>query len=337
MKLSIKGCVTKAAMWILALSALPVSHIAWAANHAQHESQLTTAGQLNPGMRPQGVPVDYVVTPNGYFAASCVQTLRNGESVEQDGNIRKADGSLRKIARCTQPHYTKHGLRIEPDGSVSSGGQAVPPPTINGWIESADYSSSTAIGEIDATWVVPSAPSSWTGQVDYFFPGAEQSTSSPQSILQPVLGFNGYGDNAWTIASWNCCVSGTTYHSSPVNVSAGDTIVGQTYSNCGAWPGCQSWNIVTWDQTSNQSTTLTTNPYDNLYWVFAGVLEAYGIDDCSKLPSSGETTFYNVAVYDTNYNPVSSTPWANNYWSGSTSPSCGYRVYNNATTAWLYY
>jgi len=298
------------------------------------DAALTPVGSLEKALRPQGVPDNFVVTPNGYFDPSCVQVVREDEQLHQDGSIRRADGSLRKPALCSQSHFALDGTRIEPNGRVTF--PAAPKPTINGWVIDTNYVSGTPIGRIVASWKVPSNPSSSGSQVIYFFPGLEQ-LPNVQSILQPVLGWNGYNDHAWTMASWNCCVSGTTYHSSPINVSVGDSITGDTYSNCSPGVSCSTWKIVSKDVTKGTSTTLTTNPYASLTWVFGGVLEAYGVSSCSQYPSNGSIAFSNIKVYDLNQVQVASPPWTKDYPVGSTSPQCNYGITATASSTNLVY
>src|SRR5208282_1418503 len=70
-------------------------------------------------------------------------------------------------------------------------------------------------GKIAATWIVPPSPTSDDGQILYFFPGLEDM-SNVISIVQPVLqwGNNGiFGGRYWLVASWNCCINGTTWYS----------------------------------------------------------------------------------------------------------------------------
>lgn len=303
--------------------------------HAANAASLTTVGQLSTDQKPSGVPDDYVVTPNGYFAASCVVTVHQGDKLQADGMIQRAGGALEKPATCTQPNYTLQGDRIEPNGQrVSLLGRHTPPPVQSGWVQDANYASSTPIGRIVATWTVPSQPSNRGSQVIYFFPGLEQ-LPNVQSILQPVLGWNGYGDKAWTLASWNCCVNGTTFHSDPISAHAGDVVVGDTYSNCAPGVACSSWNIDSRDTTTGQTTTLTTNPYADLTWVFGGVLEVYSVATCNQYPG-GPITFSNVQVYDRNNNHVSNPPWQGANTSGIT-PQCGYGLQTTASTVTISY
>ena len=306
--------------------------------HAQAAdvAQLTTVGQLSATQKPQGVPDDYVVTPNGYFSTSCVVTVHKGDQLQADGMIKRATGAMEKPAQCTQPNFTLQGDRIEANGqrTLSSLKHRTPPPEQSGWVQAANYSSSTPIGRIIATWTVPSQPANRGSQVIYFFPGLEQ-LPNVQSILQPVLGWNGYGDKAWTLASWNCCVDGTTFHSDPISASAGDVVVGDTYSNCAPGVSCSSWNIDSRDTTTGQTSTLTTNPYADLNWVFGGVLEVYSVATCNQYPG-GPITFSNIQVYDRNNNRVSNPPWQGSDTSGIT-PQCNYGLQTTATSATLSY
>ena len=98
---------------IAAVSLVGLAGIAQAADDAQPQAALTTVSSLAPNLRPQNVPLDYVITPNGYFAASCVHAVSQGEKVHNDGSIEALDGSIRKTAACTQPHFTQSGVRIE--------------------------------------------------------------------------------------------------------------------------------------------------------------------------------------------------------------------------------
>jgi hypothetical protein len=48
---------------------------------------------LSPAHRPAGVPVDYVLTHNGFFHPSCVVTVASDEVVGADLVIRGLDGT----------------------------------------------------------------------------------------------------------------------------------------------------------------------------------------------------------------------------------------------------
>ncbi len=312
-----------------------------------HAAQLTRVAQLDRAVRPANVPLDYVITPNGYFSPDCVQTVHANEALLADGSIRQRDGAVRARAVCGRPHFDRKGRSIAPTSATpaaatssataaaAASGGAVEP-SYTGWIESVNYQNGSNVGRLRASWRVPSVPGDAENQTVFFFPGLEQ-TPTVQSILQPVLGWNGFGDHAWTIASWNCCTAGTTTHTDPAPASPGDEIVGDTYSLCGTGVyDCGSWAIVTQDTTNGRSVTLNTAPQGELQWVFGGVLEVYGINSCSQLPPEAMTQFYGVTVWDTNGN-VLSPPWNNSYASGSISPQCGYNISVSPGNIYLYY
>ncbi|QWT19029.1 hypothetical protein KPL74_14910 [Bacillus sp. NP157] len=298
------------------------------------ERQLTRVATLPNGLKPSGIPDDYVVTPNGYFSPDCVATVHAGDQLQKGGLIRRASGTTEKAPACTKPNFTLNGDRIEPNGKLTARAASTPPPEQTGWVEAANYTSGTPIGRIVATWTVPSAPTTQDDQTIYFFPGLEQ-LPDVQSILQPVLGWNGYGDKAWTLASWNCCVDGTTFHSDPVPANAGDNVVGDTYSTCAAGVACDTWKIDSRNTTTGQTSSLTTNPYADLTWVFGGVLEVYNVSTCGEYPG-GPTTFHDIEVYDRNNNRVASPPWQGSDTS-SINPQCNYGQNTTASSATLSY
>jgi hypothetical protein len=285
--------------------------------------------------RPAGVPADYVITPFGYFHPSCVLRLAQGQTLLANGRVlQHADGTLEDIPACEYPHYAASGA------ITAAGATKLESPTINGWVESASVTTSTAYGEIVATWTVPPAPTSRNGEVVYFFPGLED-INDVVSIIQPVLGWNMDDTNTpWTIASWNCCPSGITVESTPVNVNPGDTIVGTTVSTCGAGnESCPTWNITTADVTTGGSTTLGNTPSEGqtFNWAFGGVLEAYNITQCSDYPPNAALTYTDIALYDYNFNLISNPAWSATYWAQNETPQCNYNVQLAATQVTLSY
>jgi len=285
--------------------------------------------------RPAGVPEGYVITPFGYFHPSCVLRVAKGETLLADGRVlQHADGTLENIPACEYPHYAASGK------IVAAGATMVESPTINGWVESASVTTSTSYGEIIANWTVPPAPTSRSGQVVYFFPGMEDS-NDVVSIIQPVLGWNMDDTNTpWTIASWNCCPSGITVESTPVNVNPGDTIQGTVVSTCSAGTeSCSTWNITTADVTTGGSTMLSNTPSEGqtFNWAFGGVLEAYGIVQCSDYPPNAALTYTDIALYDYNFDLISNPAWSANYWAKTQTPQCNYNVQMAATQVTLNY
>ncbi|MGB9233979.1 MAG: Ig-like domain repeat protein, partial [Terriglobales bacterium] len=285
--------------------------------------------------RPAEVPEGYVITPSGYFHPSCVRRLAKGETLLANGRvIQHANGALENIPACNYPRYTASGEL------VAAGAARVEPPSIShSWIVDANTTTSTSYGELVATWIVPPAPSSHDGQTVYFFPGFEDDDDEV-SIIQPVLGWNADFNDAWGIASWNCCPSGTTVESSPVSVSSGDTILGTTESTCSAGTlTCATWNITTDDVSSGKSTTLSNSPNEGqtFNWAFAGALEVYSISQCSDYPPNGSLTFSDIALYDYNFDLISSPGWSIGNYSSGLTPQCNYGGQTAATQVTLDY
>lgn len=278
---------------------------------------------------PSGVPPEYVVTPNGFFHPSCVHRIDGDETLRADGLIVRNDGSQRRVASCAYPHYAPDGTQLFRDAVPPLPAAGAPqPPTINGWVAYAHYvlPSATAAGLIKAQMSVPDPPTIHANQVDYFFPGLED-VENVQTIVQPVLGWNAFNDQGWTIASWNCCLNGETWHSSPVAVDAGTTVEGTVKGSSCHSGVCDNWTIVTRDPVNDHDTTLNTSSYGQAFdWVFGAVLEAYGITQCGHLPASGTEEFSHIVVAPTR--PTSS-PAAQTSWDLTivpSTPDCGYAV-----------
>ena len=285
---------------------------------------------------PANVPSDYVITPFGYFHASCVREIKNGETVLSDGRIRFADGTEETVAPfCAFPRYTATGeLAVQGAGSQYISWD---------WIEAGQVSTqSTSYGEITADWTVPPTPKTNDGQTLFFFPGF-MDINETELIIQPVLGWND-GQNAgpWNIASWNCCPSGTANYSTPVTVNTGDKIFGEIKSTCSPGNGsCPTWNITTTDVTTNKSTTLSNTPSEGqtFNWAQSGVLEVYSISQCSDFPPNHSIKFSKVALWDYNFNKIKNPGWSPMYWveKGQTSPWCNYKAKTTATAVTLSY
>jgi hypothetical protein len=270
--------------------------------------------------RPANVPAGYVITPFGYFHPSCVRQLAAGETLSEDGRVlQHANGTVEKVPACAYPRYTARGEVV--GAGEKAGSQFI----THSWIESAGVTTTTSYGEITATWTVPPAPTSYDGQTVYFFPGLEDANDIV-SIIQPVLGWNADFARAWGIASWNCCVNGTTWESTPAPVSTGDSILGTVESTCSAGTlACPTWDITTTDQTSGESTELSNSPSEGqtFNWAFAGALEVYSIGECSDYPPNGSLTF-EVGLYDYNFVQVSDPNWSITDWAEGLTPQCSY-------------
>jgi hypothetical protein len=282
--------------------------------------------------RPASVPDGYVVTPFGYFHQSCVQSLAKGERMLPDHRIQHADGSVEESAAvCTYPQYTASGKLVRTNSAsqapAAANTKTVPAsPEINGWIESANIvaSSGASYASMNARWTVPPRPRGDDGQVLFFFPGLEDINNT-QSILQPVLQWN---SGQWTLASWNCCLSGIAVNSPGINVSPGDRIYGSITNACGTGTlSCSTWNVLSLDMTTGESTELADTPSDGqvFNWAFGGVLEPYYVISCDDFPPDREMSFDDVTVFNESLRPVHDAKWAAAM-NTTVTPQCNFDV-----------
>jgi hypothetical protein len=253
--------------------------------------------------RPTNVPEGYVVTPNGYFHPSCVRHLAQKDHVMSDGRIQHIDGSIDGAGPvCAYPRYTRAGFEINPNA-------VVPTTEVSGWLENANVSTGLAnweYGSVVSIFKVPVYPASNDGQFLYYFPGLED-INGVQSILQPVLAYN---NGQWTMANWNCCLSGTTDVSPAITVLPGENILTMITNTCKAdTTMCPTWNVFSMDLVFGGNSELSLTPSDSqiFNWAFGGVLEPYYVVSCQDFPT-GQFTFTTV-LFDQKLNPVAEPQW----------------------------
>ena len=160
----------------------------------------------------------------------------------------------------------------------------------------------------------------------YLFPGLEDS-SDVVTILQPVLGWNSDYANAWSIASWNCCASGTVWEGTPAAVSSGDVIWGVISNTCSAGTlSCATWNIAAFDMTGTGFSVLfnTSSQGQTFNWAFGGVLEVYNVANCGDYPYGGSISFYDEGLWDYNLEYIANPAWKVTKLSKGLTPQCGY-------------
>lgn len=156
-------------------------------------------------------------------------------------------------------------------------------------------------------------------------------------LLQPVLGWNGFDDHAWSISSWNCCTSGNANYSTPQGTATGDEIVGTVSGNCAVGSMCSTWNIATVDKTNGHTSTLEqTSSYGQRFdWAFAGVVEVYGVSACDQYSSNGFVDFTAVSLLDLENKPLSRPGWTASGLMQDNAPPCDYGVTIAPTSASL--
>nr|HEX4316377.1 hypothetical protein [Kofleriaceae bacterium] len=196
----------------------------------------------------------------------------------------------------------------------------------DGW-KTSEWFETTPLYWISAQWTVPQPPAGRSDQTLYYFPGLEPP--SYDDIVQPVLAWNGYGDQAWTMTSWNCCENGNVWHSAPITVDPGDAVWGQAAGDsCNATTGvCASWQILSGDTTTGQQTTLTATSRETFTAAQGGVLETYGVAACSELAKN--VKFSRVLVGAVGGKLVRPT-WSPDI--AAVSPACNYGASASTST-----
>jgi hypothetical protein len=273
--------------------------------------------------RPAAVPADYVVTPFGYYHPVCVNHLAKGDVLLQDEKaIHRANGTYEKIPACAYPHFKADGVKVIGDERA-----VLPPEITHAWVEYAGATITTSFRRLSANWNVPASPANNDGQTVYLFPGLED-TNDVVTILQPVLAWNADFKNAWGIASWNCCVSGSVNESAPVQVNVLDVIYGSMVPTCEAGvESCATWDVATYDVTTNKSTSLTATSSDGqtFNWAIAGALEVYDLVQCGDYPGDGlGSSFYNVKLSNYKNAEIANPAWKVENVSSGLSPQCNY-------------
>lgn len=244
---------------------------------------------------------DWVQVPGQLIRPECVHEIPNGARVEiSEGG--KATGDVTLHGQVIA-HYDACAEAAIPTRHVSTPAKATsaaktsrPAPSFNGWVEDSqeDLSWLGPNDNIDwesGEWYVPNNPSV-NGGLIYLFNGI--APVGETWILQPVLQYGvGYagGGNYWTIASW-LVGPGYVFHSPLEGVNPGDKLWGFT-EQTGLSGGTSYWETEAYDLTTGAYSWITAWT-SGLHWTWAyeGVLEVYGVNSCSQLPSSGYAYFF---------------------------------------------
>ncbi len=238
---------------------------------------------------------DYVDTPFGRVPKECYRQHPAGTTLRQIPNgVRAlhADGTTRDYVsteRCIAFGKTA-GRRQE----------ASTFPVADGWFNYASWTSPQNVGKFTATYRLPNLPKQpWKDAVPriYYFIGVQsfKTATGPDTILQPVIGYNQIGGKGWTLSSWNCCPSGQVHQGNVVTGMGPGAIITAsvaqtspsppTYAITGVWAGqTASLNVVTGGEVLN---------WPNV------TLEAYTVMACNQF-MDGPFTFSQLAMTGVN-------------------------------------
>ena len=237
--------------------------------------------------------VGYTLTPFGPKKVTHIFGVPSGSYVIEQGNIIEVYDKNRTCILKIVDHR-KHLKNIK---------TIVPSSSLNGWIEDGYNWNINSLDYFEAYWNVPkSPPSPEYNTVNFLFNGIEPNTGD--SIVQPVLEWNRHANNKWTISAWAVYKNGDAIYSTPIIVNEGDIIKGTMEWQDDYAPFiADCWYVEIKDCTTNKVTSL----YSNAVWrdydlaVFV-TLEGYNIKDNSDI--CGDTTFYNMHLYDESYSPI---------------------------------
>ncbi len=264
------------------------------------------------------VPKDYVLAPGGiYIHRSCLIQVEQGETILQNGDISRADGSIRAIAPCTQPRFDSNGVQLDVDPQVGSlktfacnihpgggcGGSSGYGSDWWGWFQ---YGPNDAIRSTSGTWTVPGTPSSPSAEEILYIWNGLQSTYSGE-LVQPVLAYNAVSTLGsgvawqWAIAAWYWTPS-NVYHSAATIVHYGNTIGGNA-----SWGAGGQWTQWMTINGGYSSASLTGYAQAGLNMALGGVIEVhykpgagnYGGDSnfgCWELPGTSYVEWTNISV-----------------------------------------
>jgi hypothetical protein len=172
-------------------------------------------------------PKDMVLTPGGMRHKAHVHKIPIGHHLDQRSNrIVQRDEQGKVVA--------DHGeIKHRPeDKPLMPGNVTLPPdsvaPLASGWITFADWNNNSGqpASLFVATWHVPPAPTTASGQTIFLFNGIQNSTMIYQPVLQWGPSFAG-GGNYWTVASWYADgQGGPVFHSPLTTVNVGQKLIG---------------------------------------------------------------------------------------------------------------
>lgn len=247
-------------------------------------------------------------TPAGWWPNECVHEVPSGTRIRRNisgVHYKYPDGTEGFRENCTRtafPNLPKKGSK-----TPAESGHAYP---VIFWGNFANVSAD--LSKFTANYNVPKGPKKDEDQVIYWWLGVEPPSAS--DVLQPVLGWNGFGGPRWTFASWNCCPAGHTHYATPLNVSTGDNLYGALDST-----GGDGYTVVSEFADHKGKASILKSDDELPQNAPLLSLETYNIvQDCALLPES-EMEITSLAVSPkVSWDPDTPQGWA--------LTSCGWKV-----------
>eukprot|EP00162_Nutomonas_longa_P008684 comp18719_c0_seq1/m.33985 comp18719_c0_seq1/g.33985 ORF comp18719_c0_seq1/g.33985 comp18719_c0_seq1/m.33985 type:complete len:349 (-) comp18719_c0_seq1:109-1155(-) len=250
----------------------------------------------------------YVLTPSGWLLEHCVTIdLPSGAVLESqpDGSVHVlVDETLERVLPpCERPEHIPPRIELAVDWGhdetasvrVTSRARTAQqlPSDYDGWQTFASYNYGAPISAFLGTFSTPDIPKQ-VPAVDFIFTGLQNINWIPKvdpwpskefDIIQPVLQYPANGGNYWSVRSWIVSIAGLggqTAASVEVPMQVGDWVFGNMTQ-----VSSTSWDIISTNTRTNQTTKLTTRKNERLRsqpWAYV-TLETYGANNCDYFPT----------------------------------------------------
>jgi len=220
------------------------------------------------------------------------------ECVENAAVIQKQIVAKRKYAETGHKNFLKDSVGILGDGWQIYGGWY--PPSL--------------MGKFNASYTLPNQAMADSGQIMYYFIGMQNNDQPTDvTIIQPVITYCNSGCAntekgstlvGWSGNSWNCCPSGQTWFSNPIQLTAGQSnVMGLISTN----DVTGVVNIVTSDGTAVSNLTITSD-FRKYNWADV-TLEAYDYGVHCTAFNSMPFYFNSMAISDASGNILNNPAW----------------------------
>ncbi|KDR70782.1 hypothetical protein GALMADRAFT_144277 [Galerina marginata CBS 339.88] len=242
---------------------------------------------------------ELVMTPGGLIPKSNIHAVPYGATVHHTPSQVQIIGTDGAILHTAQISNGVKKINIAPTAPGTA-----PRALQSGYIAFANWRNTAAsqITSFTTVWPVPSTPTSWNGQLLYWFNGLVPD--SFDAILQPVLQYGvspAGGGEYYSIASW-FVVGSNAYHSSLTRVSVGQQLTGVMTLN--SISSTYNWNSIF---TGVSASSLSISTAEVLDWAYEA-LEIYTTSIPSNLPA-GHTAMTGINIANGATHPAS-IPWS---------------------------
>lgn len=254
-------------------------------------------------------------SPGGLHPCDCVHEVESGSQIDEvvdEKGLRHAlinhpNGTMSRLEAC--PYSPPPAPAPPSSASLSDPSNICGLGFAHGTPMSAFYQHTKDVMNFTATYTVPNSPSSASSQDLYYWIGLQDTSSSANPVIQPVLSFR--DSTSWYFESWNCCPAGHKLKAPTVPVEPGATLYGaMEKSDDGLY------KIVSTNSAGDSSVLYSNDTASGIVsswnWVEV-VLETYYVDSCSMYSDGGAMKFLDMSLVDTDGQALTPTWVLNDY------------------------